>query len=330
LPLKADGINVRRGFIVELTDKYGRVAYGEASPLPSFSVESLEQAGRVLYSQLHCLVSEKGKQSQINFFSSGASPSASFAIESALWGLSVKHWLPSPKLAPLLLGDVDCIRQRLREWKGGWPSEFKMKVARGAVVDDVKRVIAVFKLLPESVSIRLDANQKWTLSEALEFSYRLLTQAGTNGYGVLKKIAYIEEPTANIAEFPGFYRETGIGYALDESIQHCRTVNTLGYKGLKAVVIKPTLIGGLHDCRQLTNGLLLAGIRVILSSSFESIIGIHCLAQLSAHWFPGEMPGLDTLSAFVENIIEEMPESGYPLPEAALNKLELVWEEEQT
>lgn len=329
MPLKAADINVRRGFIAELTNKYGRVAYGEASPLQGFSVESLEQVECILRKRLHSLVSKSLNQSQLDYFSSGASPSASFALESALWGLSVKHWLPPPQMSPLLLGEVDCIRQRLRDWRGEWPAEFKMKVARGTVEDDVERVMAVFKLLPESVRLRLDANQKWTLSEALEFSHGLLSQVGTNGFNVLKKISYIEEPTASIAEFPDFYRETGIGYALDESIQYNRAVNIIGLHGLKALVIKPTLIGGLHDCRQLANGLLLAGIRVIFSSSFESIIGIHCLAQLSACWFPGEMPGLDTLSAFVENIIEEMPEPGCSLPESALNKLELVWEEKK-
>jgi len=40
LPLKTAGINVRRGFIAEIIDKYGRVAYGISEQAPWFFTKS--------------------------------------------------------------------------------------------------------------------------------------------------------------------------------------------------------------------------------------------------------------------------------------------------
>ena len=209
---------------------------------------------------------------------------------------------------------------------GTWPDEVKLKVARNSLDDDVRAVVNVLRSLPEQVYIRLDANQRWTLDQSFSFYSALMKAEATFDVKLLDRIAYIEEPTADVNEFVQFFRKTGIGYALDESLQQGRKVTITGQAGLRALVIKPTLTGGLHYCRTLVDNARLHNIRVVFSSAFESVIGLHWLQQLSACWTPEERPGLDTVSAFADNLAETMPPPGLPLPDSAMNKMELLWE----
>ncbi|MGO3347036.1 MAG: o-succinylbenzoate synthase, partial [Halomonadaceae bacterium] len=63
---------------------------------------------------------------------------------------------------------------------------------------------------------------------------------------------------------------------------------------LKTLVIKPTLIGSLSDCEALVQRARTGNLRVVVSSSFESDLGLGLLARLAGEWAPKEPPGLDT------------------------------------
>lgn len=314
LPLKCTRLLQRCGLVLELTDDSGRVAYGEAAPLPDFSRESLDQAGADLVQACGRLLAGYG-------LDGGGWPSVAFALESALYGLTVHRWQESPPLAPLLL---DPVVQRLSAWQKPWPKAFKLKVARGALAQDIDRVGQLLDRLPAAVAVRLDANQRWDLPVALAFVRGLEKR---QGYDVRQRIDYIEEPLKDIRELAQFHRQTGIGLALDESLQGGRRLELSSLPGLRALVIKPTLTGGLSFCQQLISAGQRLGIQAVFSSAFESAIGVHWLAQLSALWLPGAAAGLDTLSAFAHPLISRLPEPGCALAEDDLNSMELLWQD---
>ncbi|WP_263078429.1 o-succinylbenzoate synthase [Endozoicomonas sp. Mp262] len=322
LPLKSTRLRERTGLVIELMDKKGQVSYGEAAPLPDFSLESFGDTQKNLIKACHFILASGSYHP--DRVSEGDLPSVAFAIESALYGLSIRCWQKAPAVAPLLLGNTSEIRQRLSGWVGEWPEEFKVKVARGTLSEDIDRVSQVLRQLPETVSLRIDGNQRWGMAEAVEFVRGLEKRQGS---GVSGRIAYIEEPLGNPRELPFFYQKTGMAYALDESLQ-CGVLPDLhSFPGLRALVIKPTLVGGLGKCEALIEAARGVKARTIFSSAFESALGVHWLQQLSAFWLPGECPGLDTLSAFSAQLIDRMPEPGQSLPAETLNQMELVWQQ---
>ena len=291
LPLKGATLSHRQGIIVEVKsgERYG---YGEAAPLTDFSVETVEQTEQQLIQLSPSLI--RGNVHTESLF-----PSVQFALSSALWMLKQTRWYSKPAQAPLLQGEINDILQRLKHWSSDWPAEFKLKIGRGSLGADIQRIKTVSDALPEPVQLRLDANQRWTLSEALHIGQHLDS----------RRIAYIEEPTANPADFPTIYQKTNITFALDETLQS-QNYRYRSLEGLAALVIKPSLVGSLERCEEMVSAAQQDGVRTVFSSSFESQVGIHILQQLSAQWSPMELPGLDTVSAFDELLISDINRVG--------------------
>ncbi|MFK0571660.1 o-succinylbenzoate synthase [Endozoicomonas sp.] len=299
LLLKQSSLDQRAGLILTLSAG-GRFGYGEIAPLPGFSRESLEESEVQLQSFVHAVNEGRFHALAANdfvtetFLEQLSMPSVSFGIESALWWLNQDDWVSPLITAPLLQGPIEEILLKLEQWQGDWPKEFKLKTGRDALEEDCSRIRQVLKLLPDSVNIKLDANQRWSLPEALWLASSIDT----------RRISYVEEPTTNAAEFSEIYEKTGLSFALDETVQS-PGFQLQPMSGLAAIVIKPTLVGGLRRCQELVNAARIQGIRAVFSSSYESPIGLHVLQQLSAQWTPEELPGLDTASAFTHSLISE-------------------------
>ena len=295
LPLKGTVLTERKGIVVEIRSGscYG---YGDIAPLADFSREDFAD----VETELGQLIKRPEKISIGKL--QGYTPSVVFGVEAALWSLKQDNWLRAPECAPLLLGETPDIQQRLNSWNKSWPEEFKLKIGKGSLAQDIEHIQNVLEILPAQVRLRLDANQRWTLPQALKVGKELPAE----------RIAYIEEPTGNAGEFSAFYHKTGVHYALDETVQKP------GYRfspeqGLAALILKPTLIGGINHCLNLVSQAKQAGVRTVFSSSFESSVGIHILQQLSAVYTPEELAGLDTISAFETPLVAEYPLPGKPL-----------------
>ncbi|WP_257285298.1 o-succinylbenzoate synthase [Endozoicomonas sp. SESOKO1] len=309
LLLKHACLKKREGLILRL--RIGnRCGYGDIAPLPGFSRESLSEAEKQL--QAFCRAVDDGQTLSLRDVENSAFltdvlrlqpiPSVLFGIESALWWWQQKHWFDPPETGPLLQGSTEHIIHRLAQWQGNWPTEFKLKIGRDSIEEDCVRINTVLQALPKSVNIKLDANQQWTLDQAIRVAASI----------DVERITFVEEPTANVDEFSQLYEKTGLRFALDETVQNPEYL-LQPMPGLAAVVIKPTLVGGLARCRHLVTTGRNLGIRTVFSSSYESSIGLHILAQLSAQWTPGERPGLDTSSAFIDSLTSEMIIAGQPV-----------------
>ncbi|MGL5361078.1 MAG: o-succinylbenzoate synthase, partial [Shewanella sp.] len=94
----------------------------------------------------------------------------------------------------------------------------------------------------------------------------------------------------------------GLPYALDESLND-PSYHFVMQAGLTALVCKPMLLGSIEKLERLIDTAHSHGVRCILSSSLESSLGINDLAHLAAILTPDEIPGLDTLKAFSQDVI---------------------------
>ena len=292
LTLRQFTLHERLGLILQLHCG-GRYGYGEIAPLPGFSRESLDQAEIQL--QAFCRAVNNGQfDGKAPLAAWSLLPSVAFGIESAFWWLQQDSWVAAPTVAPLLNGARADILRRLEHWQEPWPDEFKLKTGRSTLADDCITLHQILQIVPESVRIKLDANRQWSFAQAVQLADAI----------DVARVAYVEEPTGHSTEFSRLYQQTGLPFALDETVQQ-PDYQFEPMPGLVAIVIKPTLVGGLGRCQQLVTAAHAAGIRAVFSSSYESSIGLHILEQLSARWTPSEPPGLDTATAFVETLTDE-------------------------
>ena len=292
-------LHVREGIILTL-QQGEKVGYGEIAPLIGFSRESLHQAEYQLKQWLPKL--EAG-MADVNDFDQYCYPSVACGISAALWWLSQTVWSSTaPINAPLLQGELCNILQRLQQWQGALPALFKVKTGRHGMAEDIRRIQTILDHLPSQVAIKLDANQQWSNSDVLTLAKAV----------DVNRIAYIEEPTAHSNDFEALYHSSGIRFALDESLQS-PDYQFQPLQGLAALVIKPMLVGSLSRCIAFVGQAQQADIEAVFSASYESPLGIRILQQLSQHYTPHSLAGLDTLQAFPAQALTASPFDGLPM-----------------
>lgn len=249
--------------------------WGEIAPLPGFSTETLAEAKAESRSCLAAIA--RGKKSAPTL------PSVQFGFDCAQ-----RQWpshLPAPLPSyPLLQGTPAALMATLDNIvaEGALPpSRLKLKVARYAMEEELALIEQLVMRLPTTKLI-LDANGGWSQKTAQRFCACL----------PLEQIDYLEEPCAAFADTIAVAEATGVFIALDETLS--RKDEWYGHPQLKALVLKPTLIGSLSDCEALVQRAKADNLRVVISSSFESDFGLGLLARLASEWAPNEPPGLDT------------------------------------
>jgi len=140
--------------------------------------------------------------------------------------------------------------------------------------------------------VRIDANQAWTLSEALAFAKAFPSNT----------FEYFEEPFQNIEEAVSF----PYPIALDESLRTLPLKECLALPHVKALIIKPTLMGGCTKLTPLYHHAKEKEIAFILSSSYESELGISLLSKVAERLQLPPVPmGLDTSDLFEEALYKE-------------------------
>lgn len=277
LMFKGKRLVSREGLLVCINGQWGEIA-----PLPGFSTETLAEAEA---ESLACLAAlSRGEKA------SPALPSVQFGFDCAQ-----RSWpnnLPTPLPPyPLLQGAPSELIESLStaDWQAALPSRLKLKVARYAMEEELALIEQLATRLPNTKLI-LDANGGWTREEAKCFCERL----------PLAQIDYLEEPCAAFADTIAVAEATGIAIALDETLS--RQDEWVCHPQIKALVIKPTLIGSLSACEALVQRAKAGNLRVVISSSFESDLGLGLLARLASESAPTEPPGLDTGHWLIERV----------------------------
>lgn len=293
--LRERRLKTRDGLFVHLQqgEKQG---WGEVSPLPGFSLETLDDAQAALLTW-------------VNAWRDGASPalpdvpSAAFGISCALAELN--GTLPEAadyRAAPLCSGDPDELFAALAAMPG--EKVAKVKVGLYEAVRDGMVVNLLLEAIPD-LRLRLDANRAWTPLKAQQFAKYVNPD-------YRDRIAFMEEPCKTRDDSRAFARETGIAIAWDESLREA-DFEFIAEPGVSAVVIKPTLTGSLDKVREQVTAAHALGLTAVISSSIESSLGLTQLARIAAWLTPDTIPGLDTLNLMQAQLVRRWPDNTLPL-----------------
>lgn len=322
-PLHLKGVEVRRreGALLRLLGDGGTEGWGEASPLPGFSRESVEEAARQL-SELG--VSMRQRAFSADWVESGGAfaaeldeldlaPSVRFALELAAWNLgaaqrgeTLRELLAPGPAAPvavngLLSGSTESIFAEARRMRDAGYEAVKLKVGGRAVGEDLERVRAVSEELGDRTALRLDANRAWSFEEAAEFA------RGIAGM----RLEYVEEPLADPAGLRRLAAEYGLPVALDESLVGMQPGELAEHRYARAMVLKPTLLGGLSRTLRLAVKARDLGIVPVISSAYETGVGTLALVVLAAAT-GGAPAGLDTYRRLGADVLRPPLELAVP------------------
>lgn len=277
------GNQKRSGLLLQLKGKRGEESWGEIAPLPPFSPESLHQAKSEVLREIPSLLKEKWHPKTLF-------PSVHFGIESALLDFLLPIKVSPPPVNALLRGplrDIGKMGENLQGYEA-----VKIKVGHLSLEKSLSLIQEVLPLLPPKIKLRIDANRSWSLKEALSFASAFPPNL----------FEYFEEPLAHFQDLFSF----PYPIALDETIRSLHPDSYFSLPHLKALVIKPTLMGGMGKLISLLKRAQKKGIAFILSSSYESELGISLIAKLASRLHLPKTPmGLDTNQFFEKPLFEK-------------------------
>ncbi len=289
--VRSEEIDRRQGLIVHVISERGDMGFGEISPLPGVSTEPFKKAEH----QLQFLLKElRGARVPLElpllleWFSkrlleSFVCPSVKFGFESAIVNVAAKvngkvsceflrpGSLRDVQSAGLLQGSLaDVVRQARFLHSKGYRT-FKLKVGSRNIPLDAQKVEQVRRIIAPDAKLRLDANRGWRLDEARIF----VEHIGKD------RIEYFEEPLLDPVQLETFVRTTDMPVALDETMQDVPLEDMAGRLGVTHIVARPMQSGGMAGYLDLLERAGHLGLQVVLTSSFESGIGMTVLANLA-------------------------------------------------
>jgi O-succinylbenzoate synthase len=118
------------------------------------------------------------------------------------------------------------------------------------------------------------------------------------------RFEYIEEPLADPEHLPSFAIGCGVPVALDESLVGMEPEALEDYGYARAVVLKPTLLGGLSRTLRFADVASRLGMKPVTSSAYETGVGMAALISLAAGMGGEGIPaGLDTYRRLAEDVL---------------------------
>jgi O-succinylbenzoate synthase len=303
----------RSGYLIELSAEDGRVSLGEVSPLQGLSRESLKLAAADMAGLRDAVLGRNvpgGLQEMSCRFEKWLPetlvPSVKFGFESAVLNLLAagrgeslcRIICDAPRdsipVNGLLAGSAEEVMTKAGVLFEKGYRAFKLKVGRRSIEEDADLTARVRTLIGNETTLRLDANRAWSIPEALTFC---------NGVAHCR-IDYLEEPVKTLDDFRALVHdaELPVPLALDESLHELTPASLSSFSGIKAVILKPTL-WGFEKTIQTARQAAALGMTPVVSSAFESGIGLEALAHIAACINRDDVPaGLDTLDIFEEDL----------------------------
>lgn len=315
LKLKGQTVTERTGALVRLTADTGSFGWGEAAPLPGFSRESIGDAvaqlgslkRRMFGRELPLAIARLDGQFEPWLGTDPRHASVRCGLEMAALNLIARDQaMPMARLLtdrPLetvhlngLIAEDNNLTETVRRLRRDGCRAIKLKVGRESLERDVERTRDAYHELGSDTTLRLDANRSWTFENAVAFANQISDC----------EIEYIEEPLAEPKRLAEFTAQTGLPVALDESLVDMTPDQLSSRDFAAAIVLKPTLLGGFDTSAAFARRAKELGMKVVISSAFESSVGIAALAQFAAAYSSFNTPaGLDTLDWFRHDLLNQ-------------------------
>ena len=299
-------VGVRRGLIVALDD--GELTgWGEASPLPGWSRDTLDETHEALRSAAAAV--ERNGDVPTALAELRDRPYARAAMAGA-WadlrakqdGLPLATWLAPERLAEVPVNavveaaSVEAVEAAVAAARADGCTTVKLKVGIGDRANDVERVRAVRRVGPE-VAIRLDANQAWDRDTAIDVLRSVATE----------EIAWCEEPTALVDDFRAIEAATGVVIAADESVAGETELRLALDRGVSVVVVKPQAIGGPDRARDFAGLIGDSGGTLVVTSFMDSAVGVAHALHVAAAFGGPVAHGLATSGLLADDVGPTVP-----------------------
>jgi len=243
----------------------------------------------------------------------GSSPSIAAAVDAAAWdlrarsaGRSLSEMLgvrgggsvrlngivgasPAASAAAAALGQVE----------GGLDC-LKIKAGAEPIGDVVERLSAVRAAVGDDIELRLDLNGSLEIADAVETIGRLAEH----------RLDYIEDPLPMTTPPDVMARirgEVPVALAADEIVTGPDIADELMHAGaVDVLVVKPARVGGVSGARHIIRQAVEAGVRIVMSTLFETGIGLAGALHLAR--LPtgtDEAHGLGTAHLLASDLLEE-------------------------
>lgn len=296
----------RAGVLVKLSDG-DRTGWGEASPLPGWSLTDLAateadlgRAGRqieadgepaldaaveALAESPHARAGLAGAWADLRARRNGrtlarelASDAASSVAVNALIAAADPDGVEAEAAAAVVAG-YGCV---------------KLKVAAAAPRADIDRVRAARSGLGPGPELRLDANGAWDRPAALEV-LRAVEPLD---------ISYCEEPLAGLEAMAALGHDIIVPVAADESMRTPADAERALRLGLGVLVVKPQALGGPDAALAVAALAAAAGARAVVTSFADSAVGLTHALHVAAASGRGEAHGLATAGLLAQDTAE--------------------------
>ena len=295
----------RRGVLVELADTEGRRGVGEASPIASFGGGTQADVLALLEHLDAALLTWHGAglrdgAPQLEGAGSAALRCAldvaALDLEARARGTTVAALLAAgdggeplaavPVNAVIGDGPPDEIARVGLEAAARGYRVLKLKVGTGSLAEDVRRVAALRTACPD-VTIQLDANGAWDEETAI---------AAVAAFAPFR-VALLEQPVprADVGALARVSARSAIPLGADEAMVALESRERVLMLGAAAcVVLKPMVLGGLRPALEVGLRAAARGMRVIVTTTFDSSIGTAASLALAAALPEASAHGLST------------------------------------
>lgn len=273
-------IDFRKGFIISIRNSNGVEGIGDTAPFPDIGSESLEEAEQALKSmkldfKIELKSIHESFKELLNDYDS--LPTLRHGIEQALLNLICKEKnVTIDKLLKLdlkrvinvnasigFLPEDETILKAKKLIKKGFKT-LKIKAGRDNFEDDYNCIKALRDEFGNKVKLRIDANGKWELDEAVKYLSKLEDL----------NLEYAEQPVNKLDNFIKLKSNVSLQLAADESIRTKKAAEDfINKNAVDYLILKPMIIGGLLPTLEIIELAEKNNITPVITSSFESAIG---------------------------------------------------------
>jgi L-Ala-D/L-Glu epimerase len=309
----------REGFIIEIRDRLSshqvqHIGLGESAPLYGFGMESLAETEQALKEAQRSLINAEIhslKDIENLLAKYDRTPAAKHGIELALLSLlaQVQGISISQLLANSLSGIVrdqvainavigaispELAASKAREYIEQGYCCLKIKVGMQDFEMDWRRVEAVRSQVGNDIQIRIDANQGWSVKEAIANLTKL----------EFLQIEYAEQPVAasNLLGMAEVRRSQSIPIAADESVNSLAQLQqVIKAQAADIIILKPMALGGIITANHAAEIAFQAGLDVVVTTTIDGAIARQAAFDLAAALPIKRACGLATGHLLIEN-----------------------------
>lgn len=299
-PTALGRLDYREGFVIEIRDRSSAqeipyIGLGEASPLVGFGMESLAEAKKILLIAQRSLINREINNIQdIENLLAGYdhTPAAKHGLELALLNLLAQR--QGHTLAQLLIHyfggairnqvSINAVIGAITADKAAIQAKnylaqgyrcLKIKVGTNDFASDWKRVEAVRSQVGENIKIRIDANQGWSVEQAIANLKKLEPC----------QIEYVEQPVlaSDLIGMATVRRSQSIPVAADESVNSLvQLQQVIEARAADIIILKPMAMGGVITAYRAAMVAFNAGLDVVITTTIDGAIARQATFDLAA------------------------------------------------